>query len=196
MTQPPAGYPCANHPVHLTQQVCARCGRPFCDACLTELLGQPVCGWCRDQHIAAMQGLRGSANPATVVLLARILDGLGLLFGGGGAVFMAGYSGLIFSAAAAGRNGPPSSAVAPVFGGFLVAAGIVLVVAAAIYLPPLLLLGPGRRGMWNWQLAACIASTLGGWLLGLPGMLLSAAGAVLLVFWLQPSVRSYLEGSP
>lgn len=195
MMQPPAAYPCANHPVQLTHQVCARCGRPFCEACLTEMLGQPVCGWCRDQHIAAMQTARGSANPATVVLWARIMDGVGLLFGGGGAVLMTGYMGLIASAAATGRNGTPASAVAPVFGGFMVAAGIMLVVIAAIYLPPLLLLGPGRRSMWNWQLAACIASLLGGWLLGLPGMLLSAAGAVLLVFWLQPGVRSYLEGS-
>jgi uncharacterized membrane protein len=47
---------CAQHPTVDTDRACATCGRPHCDACLVEFLGQWHCGYCRDQKLLAMQG--------------------------------------------------------------------------------------------------------------------------------------------
>jgi hypothetical protein len=47
---------CVNHPTTETDHTCAQCGRPFCDACLVEILGQRYCGPCRDRRLAEMQG--------------------------------------------------------------------------------------------------------------------------------------------
>ena len=47
---------CLNHPAAETDLACARCGRPFCDACLVEFLGDRVCGPCRDLRLGEMQG--------------------------------------------------------------------------------------------------------------------------------------------
>jgi hypothetical protein len=47
---------CINHPPVETDTTCARCGQPFCDACLVEFLGWRYCGPCRVQRLAEVQG--------------------------------------------------------------------------------------------------------------------------------------------
>src|SRR5437762_3438267 len=47
---------CTYHPGIEASGGCARCGQPFCDACLVEILGQRFCGPCRDVRLAEMQG--------------------------------------------------------------------------------------------------------------------------------------------
>src|SRR5262249_43950116 len=47
---------CTNHPTTETGEVCASCGQPFCDACLVTIMGQRLCGPCRDRRVAEMQG--------------------------------------------------------------------------------------------------------------------------------------------
>jgi len=46
---------CSHHPGIEASANCARCGQPFCDACLVEILGQRFCAPCRDVRLAEMQ---------------------------------------------------------------------------------------------------------------------------------------------
>jgi hypothetical protein len=48
--------PCTFHPTVEATGPCAACGRPFCDGCLVDFLGRPLCGPCRDQRLAAVSG--------------------------------------------------------------------------------------------------------------------------------------------
>ena len=57
---------CVNHPGVETDTPCANCGRPFCDACLVEFMGQRYCGPCRDLKLAGLQqpaGPFGESGP-------------------------------------------------------------------------------------------------------------------------------------
>src|SRR5437762_13555352 len=56
---------CTYHPGVEASGACARCGQPFCDACLVEILGQRFCGPCRDMRLAEMQAplrMQGAAT--------------------------------------------------------------------------------------------------------------------------------------
>ncbi len=57
---------CANHPQVEARGTCASCGRPYCADCLVDLLGQGLCGPCRDVRLAGMQGSSlGPQRPET-----------------------------------------------------------------------------------------------------------------------------------
>ncbi len=56
--------PCINHPFSDAAATCVNCGRPFCDACLVEFLGQRHCGPCRDQKLGQLQAAGGTATYA------------------------------------------------------------------------------------------------------------------------------------
>src|SRR5437763_11262070 len=59
---------CTNHPAAETGRACARCARPFCDACLAELLGRPYCAACKEMAVREMQHGR-ERNPQAVAAL-------------------------------------------------------------------------------------------------------------------------------
>lgn len=48
---------CVNHPGIESTAACPDCGRPFCDSCLVDFMGQRYCGTCRDRRLAQAQGL-------------------------------------------------------------------------------------------------------------------------------------------
>jgi hypothetical protein len=189
--RPNAAYLCANHPHVATSQVCGSCGRPFCPGCLTEIGGKVTCGWCRDLHLARLQPRAAAVNPATVVLWARIFNGLSLLFATG----IMGLFGTIFAApllfGRQGASGSDAGVLSALAGGM----GIALLAAWFALLPPTLFLGPGRPWAWTWQLIAIIISGLLCLLmLGSLGIMLLPAAIALAVFWLRPEVRAYCEG--
>jgi hypothetical protein len=47
---------CINHPEIEAAATCGRCGRPLCERCVVELLGQRLCAACRDWRVAELQG--------------------------------------------------------------------------------------------------------------------------------------------
>ncbi len=49
---------CLNHPWIESHAACSRCGQPFCDSCLVELLGNRLCAPCRNVRLAEVQGFR------------------------------------------------------------------------------------------------------------------------------------------
>lgn len=184
---------CANHAGLPTSRTCADCGRPFCESCLTEMSGQPLCGWCRDQRLRRIQQ-RSTVNPATVVLMARIFNGVALLLGLGisvlyGAMFaLPAFSPIPNGPAGTGGNSGAQS-VSMVF---VSIAAIVAVISLLIYLPPLFGLGPRRGWLWTWQMVILVISVIGGCLsLGSVGTLLLVPAVALLVFWVKPEVRDY-----
>jgi hypothetical protein len=190
MSWPNAPFFCANHQNLPTGRFCADCGRPFCESCLTEMGGQPLCGWCRDQRLQVIQQ-RPTAKPEAVLLAARIFNAVVLL----AVLLIVGFYGLMlyFPMAASVANGPDGAAgsrtVSLIF--LSIGAGIVLL-NALMYLPPLFGLGPGRAWSWTWQLVTLILTIVGGCLtFGGLGSLLALPAIVLLLFWVKPEVRDY-----
>src|SRR5436309_3067952 len=56
---------CTHHPAAETGRACARCARPFCDACLAELLGRPYCAACKE--LAVRELPRGRDRPRSLL---------------------------------------------------------------------------------------------------------------------------------
>ena len=59
---------CINHPHIEETRPCTKCGRPFCDQCLAELMGQRLCADCKAE---AVQGafVQPRQHPLAVVAL-------------------------------------------------------------------------------------------------------------------------------
>jgi hypothetical protein len=184
-------FPCANHPTEPTSRTCAGCGRPFCEACLTELMHRPVCGWCRDRDVARAQSVR-TVDPAAVVLWARVFDGVALLCTGG----ITGLYGFMFSMPMLMSPRVPGAAAPPP--GFPVVgfgvAGLILALEALVFLPPLLFLGNRSRWAWYWQMVALVLAVVSGLPFCTSYGLVTISGAIAIgVFWIRPEVREYFE---
>ena len=186
---PTPAHFCANHAGVPTDRTCDACGRPFCESCLTELRGRTVCGWCRDLQLARFQTSHG-VNPATVVLCARIFDGVMLLAGVGMSVLFGG----LFSIPLFSGSSTTSGSAAGELGVMLGIVGVAAVLSLVLFLPPLLMLGPGRPWLWVWQMVAAVLAMVGSCLLiSSFGMIFIPAAIALLVFWVRPEVRAYCE---
>ncbi len=181
---------CVNHPQNPCDAPCAGCGRPFCGGCLTEMSGQRVCGWCRDSRIRNLQSNRPT-DAAAVVLWARIFDGFCALGGGGMCLML----GVVYLIPMFVIRASPSAASSVTFTGILSLVFLALgVVSLAIYTPPAVMLRPGRGWTWTWQFVALILSLIGGVLtITSFGIVLLGCGIPLMIFWLRPEVRAYLD---
>ncbi|HTE19326.1 MAG TPA: hypothetical protein VK689_13210 [Armatimonadota bacterium] len=193
---PPAHH-CANHPMVPTGVTCARCGRPFCEDCLTEMMGSRVCGWCRDLQLQRLQPA-APASARAVVMWARIFDWVMLV----GGVLVTGLVGVF----ALNALNPPLSVSSPSPGTttvvtrsspdgfFLGIMAVVLLLNVVLYLPPAIGLGPGRPWLWTWQMVALVVSVIGGCItIGYLGVLAAGPAVALWIFWVKPEVRAYLE---
>lgn len=188
MSEPVHQFFCANHPGFPTDAACADCGRPFCESCLTEMSGQHLCGWCRDQRLSRIQ--RSAVNPATVLLLARVFNGVSLVLTLGFAALYLGYLGFVTSAISSspGASGGTDSSLGIMVAVFAVAAALSLI----LYLPPLIGLAPGRGWLWAWQMVTLCFSILGGCIsISAIGLFLLVPAVVLLIYWIKPEVRDY-----
>jgi hypothetical protein len=66
---------CTNHPGIETERACSRCARPFCEACLAELLGRSFCAGCKEITVRQMQSGR-ERNPQAVAALVVSIVGV------------------------------------------------------------------------------------------------------------------------
>ena len=165
---------CANHPSIPAAAVCATCGRPYCEQCLVEVLGQRQCGPCRDRQLAVMQGYAPdpAARPpvwrwyvAFCVLMALMYLAVGAL----GGVFLA----------FADQMGPEMSPLeARIQGGIMLGLGLLFTIPYAIapFLP---------RARWTWV-----------YHLVLIGFCMSSCACIpiglpLLLFWTKPETRAW-----
>ena len=196
MGDPTAVFFCSNHAGLPTARVCADCGRPFCESCLTELAGRALCGWCRDLRVDRLQP-RGLNNPAAVILWARIYNGVSFLLNSAITLF---YGAFIAFPAFLSPSGTPggSKASSPLtsqteFQVTVAVAAVITLFNALLYLPPALGLGPRRAWLWTWQLVVIVLSAIGGCMLGGMGSPLLVGAVVLGVFWFKPEVRRYCE---
>lgn len=67
---------CTNHPLAATSEVCADCGRPFCENCLADLMGRRLCAECKERSVRGVTRRlerHALAIPALVVPLAGYL---------------------------------------------------------------------------------------------------------------------------
>ena len=187
---------CANHPLVPTGATCARCGRPFCEDCLTEIMGSRVCGWCRDSQLQRLQPA-APTNARAVVMWARIFNWVMLV----GGVLVTGLIGLF---ALISRNPVPSAPGTPpgtVASGnspdeyiLLGIMAVALLLNVVLYLPPAIGLGPGRPWLWTWQMVALVVSVIGGCItITYFGFLTAGPAVALWIFWVKPEVRAYLE---
>ena len=196
----PPAHQCANHPTVPTGATCARCGRPFCESCLTELMGSRVCGWCRDLQLQRFQPA-AAVNARTVVLWARIFDWVMLAGGIAMSVLLALYFGVIaWGITQPGPGGPAPGTVATPNSipdsmlMFVAISAVIVLLGVVLYLPPAVGLGPGRPWLWTWQMAALVISVLGGCLtMGYLGIFALVPAIVLWIYWVKPEVRAYCE---
>jgi hypothetical protein len=191
-----SAHSCANHPGVTTSRSCSSCGRPFCEACLTEMAGAALCGWCRDIRLARYHGRGAGApvNPANVVLWARIFDGVMLVVGS--TAF--GWFGFVFAGMAAGlTRAAASGGKVPATSDFGVMAGVgaaAALVGVLVFLPPLVLLGQGRSWTWTWQLVATIIAGIAStFAMSYCGITFLPLAVILAVFWVRPEVRAYFH---
>jgi hypothetical protein len=185
-------YTCANHPMVPTGSICAHCGRPFCENCLTEMMGRRLCGWCRDFHVSRLQ-TQASVDPRTVVIWARVFDWVMLVGGLGTGVLIAGFFSLPFWLGSSTEGTGSAADRIP----FIVMLSVTISLAllwVLIFLPPAWKLGPGRGYLWVWQIIALVAGVLGTCVVGSYFSVFTVIpGIVLFVYWLKPEVRSYCE---
>lgn len=195
MSPEPGEYLCTNHPDARTGSTCSACGRPFCDNCLTEIRGRRTCGWCRDTELYRMQP-RGTVDAAQVVKWARIYDA-GVAFLGAGCSLLCGgfYSYPFWLRSAASSAGSSVGTTEATI--MIVIFAVITLITLAAYLPPAIALVPGRGWMWIWQLIALILGILGGFgsflMAGIAGAMVVVPSIILLVYWIKPEVRSYVE---
>src|SRR5437762_2046552 len=64
---------CTQHPGIETERACGRCARPFCDACLAEILGRPYCVECKEMAVREMQRGRERSPQAVGALVVAII---------------------------------------------------------------------------------------------------------------------------
>ena len=50
-----AQHPCINHAGVQTERRCGQCGQPFCEDCLVDIQGRPICGTCKALVLRDMQ---------------------------------------------------------------------------------------------------------------------------------------------
>lgn len=194
MSEPPSRFFCVNHLAAPAAGICPDCGRPFCEACLTELMGQPLCGWCRDTRLAHLQPAP-TVNAAAVVLWARIFDGAAFLTGAGVTALYAFLFAVPLLAPPPGSGSRAGNALVSLSPGLIAVCCVGALLGSLVYLPPAIGLGRGRSWLWTWQMVALAMSVAAGCvLLGSIGMPLIAAAAALGIFWIKPEVRAYCEG--
>jgi hypothetical protein len=58
----PPQHSCLNHPEVPTERRCGQCGQPFCEDCLVDIQGRPICSTCKALVLRDMQRRGGTRN--------------------------------------------------------------------------------------------------------------------------------------
>jgi hypothetical protein len=190
-----ATHYCANHPGVNAARVCGGCGRPFCEQCLTEIQGTPVCGWCRDLRLAGMQGRRYQTppvDPRQVIFWARVFNAVMLVTGVGCSALGMAFGMLPFWLEDPQAASDPAATWVPVV--YILIYSVGILASLVLYLPPAIALSRPRPWMWTWQFVALILSIIGSCVSFSPlSACFVAPPAVLIYYWTRPEVRAYCE---
>jgi hypothetical protein len=66
---------CLNHPTVISQAICVDCKNGFCQDCLIQLGGEPVCAACKNQRVKALSKAAPMSQLALVSLLLALVTG-------------------------------------------------------------------------------------------------------------------------
>lgn len=65
--------PCTNHPLQEAVAPCSHCGRPYCPACLVELVGRRLCADCKEAMLSQVLATRRRHPNALASLIVPIV---------------------------------------------------------------------------------------------------------------------------